>query len=52
MSIVPLLIIVQAFVLSTWSMVMLAAFLVTRDDDADDYEVSLDLTSRNVIRDR
>jgi len=51
MSIVPLLVVIQAFVLSTWSMLMLTAFLVTRDDDADSYAVGLDFTSRNIIPD-
>lgn len=50
MSILPLLIIVQAFVVSTWAMVMLTAYLITRDDDHA-YE-SLDLTAANVAGDR
>ncbi len=51
MSIVPLLVIIQAFVLSTWSMVMLTAFLVTRDDESHEYATVPDLTSSNVIPD-
>ncbi|MGU3293060.1 hypothetical protein [Williamsia sp. M5A3_1d] len=50
MSFLPLLIVIQAFVLSTWSMVVLTAYLVTRDDDHA-YE-SLDLTAANVAGER